>query len=151
VARGPGPHLLAKLSSSVATRSSAPDLTSLPRWAPVLPCVPWLQALPPREESSAAAMCSSAPNLAFLPRWALALSCVPQLWTSPPREESSGAATYPTARSGLWTTGIKKGLTAPGMQLGSYVSKARSCVTETSARHAEMPLQFVSTVQHSSN
>jgi hypothetical protein len=33
---------------------------------------------------------------------------------SPPREESSGAATYPTVPSGLWTTGIKKGLAASG-------------------------------------
>jgi hypothetical protein len=31
---------------------------------------------------------------------------------------------------GLWTTGIKKCLAALGTQLGSRVSKARSCVTE---------------------
>jgi hypothetical protein len=33
----------------------------------------------------------------------------------------------------LWTTGIKKGLAALGTQLGSRVSKARSCVTEAFA------------------
>jgi hypothetical protein len=61
---------------------------------------------------------------------------------SPPQEESSGAAMYPTALNGLWTTGIKKGLAAPGMQLGSHVSKARSRVTEAPARRANKPLQF---------
>jgi hypothetical protein len=70
VARGPRPRLLAKLSSGTATRSSAPDLASLPRWAPALPCVSWLRALPPREESSGTATCFSAPDLASLSRWA---------------------------------------------------------------------------------
>jgi hypothetical protein len=59
---------------------------------------------------------------------------------SPPREESSGAATYPTAPSGLWTTGIKKGVAALGTQLGSHVSKAWSRVTEAPARREDMPL-----------
>jgi hypothetical protein len=36
--------------------------------------------------------------------------------------------------SGLWTTGIKKCLAAPGTQLGSHVFKARSRVTEAPAR-----------------
>jgi hypothetical protein len=36
----------------------------------------------------------------------------------------------PMAPGGQWTTGIKKGLAALGMQLGSRVSKACSCVTE---------------------
>jgi hypothetical protein len=31
---------------------------------------------------------------------------------------------YPMAPSGLWTTRIKKGLAAPGTQLGSHVSKS---------------------------
>jgi hypothetical protein len=30
----------------------------------------------------------------------------------------------------LWTTGIKKGLAALGMQLGLHISTARSCITE---------------------
>jgi hypothetical protein len=47
VSNGPEPHLLAELSSGAATCSSAPDLTSLPRWAPALPRVPWLRALSP--------------------------------------------------------------------------------------------------------
>jgi hypothetical protein len=34
---------------------------------------------------------------------------------------------------GLWTTEIKKSLAAVGIQLGSRVSKARSCVTEAPA------------------
>jgi hypothetical protein len=74
VARGPGHHLLAELSSGAATRSSAPDLASLSRWAPALPRVTWLRALPSREESSGAATCSSAPDLASLLRWAPTLS-----------------------------------------------------------------------------
>jgi hypothetical protein len=44
--------------------------------------------------------------------------------------------------SGLWTIGIKKGLAAPGTQLGSHVSKALSRVTEAPASRANMPLQF---------
>jgi hypothetical protein len=82
VARGPGPRLLAELSSGVAMHSSAPDLASLPRWAPVLPCVPWLRALPPREQSSGAVTCSSAPDLASLPRWAPTLPHGPSLASS---------------------------------------------------------------------
>jgi hypothetical protein len=79
VTRGPRPCLLAELSSSAATRSSAPDLTSLPRWAPTLPRIPWLRTLPPREESSGATTCSSAPDLTSLPRWAPVLPCGPDL------------------------------------------------------------------------
>jgi hypothetical protein len=77
--RGPGPHLLVEMSSGVATHSSAPDLASVPRWAPALPRVPWLRALPPREESSDAGMCSSALDLISLPRWALTLPRGPGL------------------------------------------------------------------------
>jgi hypothetical protein len=39
----------------------------------------------------------------------------------------------PTTPDGVWTTGIKKGLAALGTQLGSRVSKSRSCVTEAPA------------------
>jgi hypothetical protein len=77
--RGPGPRLLTELSSGAATCSSAPDLASLPRWAPALPRVLRLWALPPREESSGAATCSSAPDLASLPKWASALPHGPGL------------------------------------------------------------------------
>jgi hypothetical protein len=73
VSRDPVPHLLAELSSGAATYSSSPDLTSLPRWAPTLPRVPSLWALPPREESSDTGTCSSAPDLASLSRSAPAL------------------------------------------------------------------------------
>jgi hypothetical protein len=82
VSRGPGPHLLAELSSGATTCSSALDLASLSRWAPTLPRVPWLRALPPKEESSGAATCSSAPDLASLPRWALTLPRGPGLASS---------------------------------------------------------------------
>jgi hypothetical protein len=93
MSRGPGPHLLAKLSSGVVTCSSALDLAFLPRWAPALPYVPQLRtsppcrggfrcchmALPPQEESFGAGTCSSAPDLAYLPRWAPVLLCGPCL------------------------------------------------------------------------
>jgi hypothetical protein len=79
VSRGPGPRLLAELSSGAATCSSAPDLASLPRWAPALPRVPEIWALPPREESSGDATCSSALDLVSLSRWAPALPCDPDL------------------------------------------------------------------------
>jgi hypothetical protein len=48
-------------------------------------------------------------------------------------EVSSGAATCQSVPGGLWTTGIKKGLAVLGTQVGSCVSKARSCITEASA------------------
>jgi hypothetical protein len=75
------------------------------------------------------------------------LSHVPSLRALPLREESSDAATYPTAPSGLWTTGIKKGLAAPGTQLDSHVSKARLRVTEASVKRADRLLQLSSIVQ----
>jgi hypothetical protein len=76
---GPGPRLPTELSFGVAMRSSALDLASLSRWALALPRVPWLRALPPREESSDTATCSSALDLASLLRWAPALPCGPSL------------------------------------------------------------------------
>jgi hypothetical protein len=144
VSRGLGPRLLAELSSVAATCSLAPDLTSLLRWAPALPCVPWIQVLHPREESSGAVTCSSAPDLASLPRWAPTLPHGPNL--ASPR---GGLWCYhiPHGSSELWTTGIKKGLAAPDTELGSYVSKARSRVTEAPARRVDRPLQFDLIVQ----
>jgi hypothetical protein len=50
------------VSSCTVTCPSAPDFTSLPRWAPALPCVPWLRALPPRLGSSGAATCPTPPS-----------------------------------------------------------------------------------------
>jgi hypothetical protein len=143
VSCGPGPHLLTELSSGDVTYSSTLDLASLPRHrlchvshgfglclpdrrAPTLPCVPQLWTLPPYR--GGLWHCHVAP-------------------ASPLREERSGGVTYPTTPSGLWTTGIKKGLAAPGTQLGSHVFKAWSCVTEVSARRADRSLQFSSTVQ----
>jgi hypothetical protein len=82
VSHGPGPHLLAGVSSGAATRSSASDLASVLRWALSRSHVTWLRALPPRDDSSGAAMCSSAPDLASLPRWPPALPHGPDL-TSP--------------------------------------------------------------------
>jgi hypothetical protein len=79
------------------------NLTSLPRWALTLLCVPWPQTSPscrgwlqrchvfrgprPRllaEVSSSAAMCSSALDLTSLPKWTSALPRVPCLRTLPP-------------------------------------------------------------------
>jgi hypothetical protein len=146
MSRGPGPHLLAELSSGAATCSSTLDLTFMLRWAPVLPRVPEAR-LPERR--------------------APVLPCVPQLRTSPPyrgglwhcyMSHGSGLCLpkrralvlprTPRPPSGLWTTGIKKGLAAPGTRLGSHIFKARSRVTEAPTRCADMPLQFGSTVQH---
>jgi hypothetical protein len=145
MSRGLGPRLRAELSSSVVTCSSALDFTFQQRWAPVLPCGPETRLL--AELSSDAATCSSALDLASLLRWTLALPRVLWLWALPPCGECFGAATYRTAPSGLWTTGIKKGVATLDTQLGSHVSKARSHVTEAPARRADMPLQFGSTVQ----
>jgi hypothetical protein len=142
---GSGPRRLAELSSSTATYFSALDLTSLPRWAPVLPCVPWHRDLPPREESSGTATCYSTLDLASLSRWASALPRGPGL------ASMRGELRYCDVSHGpqrLWTIGTKKGLAAPGTSLGSHVSKAQSRVTEAPTRCADMPLQFSSTVQH---
>jgi hypothetical protein len=73
------PCLLAEVSSGAATCSSALGIASLPRWAPTLPHVPWLWALPPREESFGVAMCSSTPDLTSLLRWAPTLPRGPGL------------------------------------------------------------------------
>jgi hypothetical protein len=88
---------------------------------------------------------SSAPDLASLSRWAPTLPRGPSL-ASPSRE--LWCCYVPTAPSGLWTTGIKKGLAVPDMHLGSLMPKARSRVTEVPVRCADMRLQFGSTVQH---
>jgi hypothetical protein len=94
-------YLPTEVGSGAAMCSSALGLASLPRWAPALPCVPLLQALPPREESSSAATCFSAPDLTSLPRWA------PVLPRSPGLASSSGelrCCHVPYGPSGLWTT-----------------------------------------------
>jgi hypothetical protein len=85
VSRGPGPRLLAELSSDAATCSSALDLTLPVEVGSGTATCPWLRALPPREESSGAATCSSAPDLASLSRWAPVLPRGPGLASS--REE----------------------------------------------------------------
>jgi hypothetical protein len=74
-----GPHLPTSVGFEATMCPTAPDLTSLPRWALALPRVPWLWTLPPREEGSGAVTCSLAPNLTSLPRWALALPPGPGL------------------------------------------------------------------------
>jgi hypothetical protein len=61
-----------------------------------------------------------------------------------PAEVGSNAVTCPMA---LVLPRTQKGLGAPGMQLGSHVSKARSRVTEAPARRADRSLQFGSKVQ----
>jgi hypothetical protein len=114
VSRGPGPRLLAELRSGAATCSLTQDITSLLRWAPALPHVSWLRALPPKEESSGAATCSSAPDLTSLSRCALVLPRGPDLASTRgellhchvflssghrlPAEVGSGAATWPRPR-----------------------------------------------------
>jgi hypothetical protein len=115
----------------------------------------------PVEVGSGAATCPMAPGSASLRgelrRCHVFLGSGPRL----PAEVSSDAATWPDLASprgelwcchvphdpsGLWITGIKKGLTAPGTYLSSHVSKARLRVTDAPARHPDMPLQFGSTV-----
>jgi hypothetical protein len=146
-----------------ATQAVVLDHTSLQRWAPEPPRVPRPRTSPPCRGGLRRCHVSHGSRLCLPERRAPTLPRVPQLRTSPPcrgglrcchvapvsppREESSGAATYPTALSGLCTREIKKGMTAPGTQLGSHVSKARSRVTEVPARRADMSLQFGSTVQ----
>jgi hypothetical protein len=136
-----------------------PGLCFSERRAPAPPRVPQLRASPPCRGGHRYCHMTHGSGLCLLERRAPTLPRVPQLRTSlpcrgglrrchvaptsPPREESSGAATYPTASSGLWTTGIKNDLTALGTQLGSHVSKARPRVTEAPTR----PLQFGSIVQ----
>jgi hypothetical protein len=62
MSRGPRPHLLADMTSNTVMCPSSLDLASLPRWAPVLPHVPLLWALPPRGGSSSGATCPTSPS-----------------------------------------------------------------------------------------
>jgi hypothetical protein len=79
VSCGPGPRLLTESSSGAATCSSAPDLASLPRWAPALPCPMALGSPSPKGE---------------LRRCHVFLSSEPRL----PAEVGSSAATWPRPR-----------------------------------------------------
>jgi hypothetical protein len=63
--------------SRVAMCATAPDLASLSRRAPVLPCVPWLCVSV--EEGSGAATCPTASDLVSLPMRASVLPRVPWL------------------------------------------------------------------------
>jgi hypothetical protein len=87
--------------------------------------VPQLRTSPPCQSGLWRCHVSHGTRLCLSERRALALPRVPQLRTSPPcrgglqryhvapasppREESSDVVTYPTALSGLWNIGIKKG------------------------------------------
>jgi hypothetical protein len=42
-----GPHLPTEVGCGTATCPAAPDLASVPRWAPALQCVSWSQTSPP--------------------------------------------------------------------------------------------------------
>jgi hypothetical protein len=145
VARGPRSRLLAELSSGVATRFSALDLASLPRWALTLPHVPWLWALPSREESFGAFTCSSASDLVSLSRSAPVLPRGTGL-ASPRGELRCYHVLHDFQR--IVDHGNKEGPSCPITQLGSHVSKARSRVIEALVRRAARMLQFSSTVQH---
>jgi hypothetical protein len=97
-----GPYLPTEMGSSTATCPIAPDLTSLPRRAPVLPCVLWPQTLPPCQgglwryhvsyssepyhpamEGSGIAACPMAPDPTSLLERAPALPRVPEVPCGP--------------------------------------------------------------------
>jgi hypothetical protein len=100
-----GPHPPAEVGSGATTCLAALDLTSLPRWAPALPRVPWPWTLPPCRGGLQCChmFCSSRPLL--------------------PVKEGSGAAVCPTAsdpasllgglrcchapRDTLWAVGLR--------------------------------------------
>jgi hypothetical protein len=132
MSRGLGPRLLAEVNSDTAMCHSAPDLTSLMRWATVLPRVPRSQTSPPcwgelrcchvsrnpgsrllAEASPGAATRSSALDLVSLLRWASVLPRVPRLRALPSWEGSFAVVMSPTALGGLWTTGIKERFSCP--------------------------------------
>jgi hypothetical protein len=96
-----------------------------------VPLVPGPRLL--TEVNSSAVTCPMASGSAFLRGELLCchLSHSPGLCLS---ERGAPVLPHPTPPSGLWTTGIKKDLAPLGTQLGSRVSKARSCVTEALAR-----------------
>jgi hypothetical protein len=100
------PHLPVEVGSSATTCPVAPDLTSLLRRAPALPCVPQQPCLLGKVSSGAATspMASGSTFLRGELRCCHMSHCP----------------------CGLWTTGIKKCLAAPGMQLGSHVFKGCS-------------------------
>jgi hypothetical protein len=125
VVRGPGPRLLTELSSDAATCSSALDLASVLRWAPTLPRVPWLRALPHREESSSAATCSSALDLASLSRWASTLPHGPAL-ASPRGELRCCHVPYGPQRA--LDHGNKEGSSCPRHTAGlAYLQSTVAC------------------------
>jgi hypothetical protein len=131
-----GPHLPAEVCYGATMCPAAPDLTYLLRWAPVLPCVPQLQTLPPWRGELWCCHVSHGFGFCLPERGAPVLSRVPWLGALPSWEGSSGTATCSIATDGLWTTWIKKCLAALGTQLDSRVSKARSCVAVVPARRA---------------
>jgi hypothetical protein len=129
-------HLPTEVDSGTITCSAAPDLASLLRWAPTLPHVSQLRTLPPWWCELWCCHVSHGSELCLPERGALLLPRIPRLRALSSWEESSGVATCPTAPGGLWTTWIKKGLATLSTQLGSRVSKSRSCVTEVTIRCA---------------
>jgi hypothetical protein len=72
------------INPCTATCPTAPDPTSLPRRAPVLPHAPRLRPRLPAQEGSDAAMCYTALDPASLLRRAPVLPCATWLWTLPP-------------------------------------------------------------------
>jgi hypothetical protein len=94
-----GPHLPVKVGSDATMCPVAPDLASLSRWAPMLPCVPQLHTSPPRcdglwcchmarcsgphlpiKESFSTATCPTVPDTASL--WGRVLALPHVSWLS---------------------------------------------------------------------
>jgi hypothetical protein len=150
-----------------ATCCVAPNLASLPRWAPALPHVLQLRTSPPcwgglrcchmsngleprlpAQEGSSADTCPVAPGLTSLSRGLrrchVSHSSGPRL----PAGEDSGAAMCPTTFYGLGASSIKKGLASLAMRLGSRVPKACSHASKAPASKQLWPARCVGRRHH---
>jgi hypothetical protein len=79
------------------------------------------------------------PQLWILPSWRDELRCCHMSHGSGlclPERGAPVLTRVPRPPGGLWTTGIKKGLAALGIQLGSHIFKTHSGVTKAPARPA---------------
>jgi hypothetical protein len=150
-----------------ATCCVAPNLASLPRWAPALPHVLQLRTSPPcwgglrcchvsngleprlpAQEGSSADTCPVAPGLTSLSRRAPTLPRVPQLRTPP----SCGGGLWRchVSHNFLWVgaSSIKKGLASLAMRLGSRVPKACSHASKAPASKQLWPARCVGRRHH---
>jgi hypothetical protein len=143
MARGPRPCLLVELRSGNVMCFSFGSRFPVEVGSDATTCL-----IAPGSASSRGELRRCHVFLSSAPRFSVEVGSDAVTWPRP-RLSERRAPVLPRTHNPQWVMNHrnKERSSCSGTQLGSFVSKVRSRVTETPARRADIPLQFGSTVQ----